>query len=82
MPGSAKRWVAGMTAASAIWLQQANLKTPGTRECDCRKQTFPIMGMTVRIGTSLTTIELTAAVALSSLFRACVHAANCSVLFA
>jgi hypothetical protein len=82
MPGSAERWVAGKTAASSIWLQQANLKTPGTRECDCRNEIFPIMGMTVRIGTSLTTIELTAALALSTLFRACVHAAICTVVFA
>jgi hypothetical protein len=82
MPGSAKRWVAGKTAASAIWLQQTNLTTPGTRECDCRKQTFPIMGMTVRIGTSLTAIGLTPASLLSTLFRACVHAAIGSVMFA
>jgi hypothetical protein len=82
MPGSAKRWVAGKTAASAIWLQQANLTTPGTRECDCRKRTFPIMGMTVRIGTSLTTLWLTPASLLSTLFRACVHSAIGPVVFA
>jgi hypothetical protein len=82
MPGSAKRWVAGKTAASAIWLQQANLTTPGSRECDCRKRTFPIMGMTVRIGTSLTTNELTPALLVSTLFRARVQAAICPVLFA
>ena len=59
MPGPAERWVAGMTAASAIWLQQANLKTQRNRECDSRKRAFPIMGMTVRIGTSLTPLVLT-----------------------
>ena len=68
--------------SSPLACTQHNQRVPGRDRRELLfpdvESPFPLMGMTVRIGTPLTTIELTAALVRPTLLRECVHAAICT----